>query len=145
AGDRGVVRLRVDAHAGPVARDDVAGDDGVVGPGGAVEPEGDAGPVSQRPCPGGIDADVVAGDHGAVGPVVIDRHPPELPAGDDVALGGVALAVAVGADAVVLGPHHDPDDVAVVVEQHRPGCIGADVVTGHDVAVGAGIGDQDAP
>ena len=63
-----------------------------------------------------VDADQVAGDDVEVGPGPADVHPLIGVAGDDVSLGGVAIAVAVGADHVRLGAVLDVDPDAAVAE-----------------------------
>ena len=73
--------------------------------------------VPQRVRAGDVDADQVAGDDVEVGPGPADAHPLIGVAGDDVSLGGVAIAVAVGADHVRLGAVLDEDPDAAIAER----------------------------
>ncbi len=68
---------------------------------------------------GDIETDQIAGDDVRVGSGPADVRPLIGVAGDDVLLGGVAVAVAVGTDHVRLSAVLDQDPDAAVAERER--------------------------
>src|SRR5207244_13060344 len=107
---------------------------------------------------GNVGADKVAGDDIVVRAGISNIHIVEKAAagkvgiisaavaGNDVALGGIIAAVAVGADDVGLSSLVNPHTCAAAVAQGNGAAgIGADQVTGAPVAIGVAAGDVDAP
>src|SRR5262249_42124646 len=89
------------------------------------------------------DADEIPGDGVAVGPAAGDADRDQEVAADEVALGCVADAVAVGADEVIAGTAFD-FDADVIGQCGGPGGVGADEVAGHHIAGDPRPGDVDA-
>ena len=117
---------------GRIARAIAIGADAVVGRPG-VDPDTRAG-VGDGRCAIEIGADVVARHHvgDCVSPINVDTSGNETAntiAGDEVALSGIAHAIAIGADAVVGGCCCNKDTMLSIREGRRASHIGADVVT----------------
>src|SRR5262249_7393929 len=108
--------------------------------GAAVDRHAPAG-VAQRLGPGDIGADVIAGDDVLSGIGPADGDAVDGVGRDDVALEGVAHAVAVGADDVRLGAAADAHPQAAVAQRAGAGGVGAAPVPGDDVQPGARAAD----
>ena len=91
-----------------------------------------------------VSANVVAGHDIVVGTGAADPDTVDGIPRDHVTLGAVRGAVAVGTDEVVLGPARNLHAVPCVWHGQCARRIGADVVAGHHVVVGADVLDADA-
>src|SRR5262249_31704962 len=141
----------LDCHAvAQVAGDDVAfvcvgsvvaaiGADAVAE--GAASEDDAVAPVAQRGRTGDIGAYVVTGDD-VLGGGIYDVSPVQAVARDDVSFLGIGDAVAVGADAVQLGPELEDHAPVGVAERGGAGGVGTNVIAG-DRVVGA-AGHEDA-
>ncbi len=143
-----VAGARLQAHAGADIEGDhvaraVSGAADQVVAGARVDEDAAAG-VAQRRVARSIGADEVPGYHVEVAAKVLDLHAVRQVTRDDVPLGSVVDAVAVGADEVGAGLGGDQDPVATVAQRRIAGERGSDVVAEDAVSGGAGALDEDA-